>query len=93
MSLFALFSEVRILGDMAFTLKPIDHQNRERGTVAACDMPARGQLTNAHKKKPLTATLAMVKIKTWIDLQFGPWPNFMALLTANVLRQLCSSSV
>ena len=37
----ALFSEVRILGDAAFTRKPIDHQNGERGTVAACDKQAR----------------------------------------------------
>ena len=39
----ALFSEVCILGDTAFTRKPIDHKNEERGTVAACDVCARGQ--------------------------------------------------
>ena len=33
-----------ILGDVAFTRKPIAHQNSEHGTVAACDMHARGQL-------------------------------------------------
>ena len=41
----SLFSEVRILGDAAFTRKPIDHQNGERDTVAVCDVRARGQLT------------------------------------------------
>ena len=40
---YALFREVRILGDAALTCKPIDHQNDERGTVAACDVRARGQ--------------------------------------------------
>ena len=35
---YALFREVRILGDAALTCKPIDHQNDERGTVAACDV-------------------------------------------------------
>ena len=40
----ALFSEVRILGDATFTQKPkIANQNGERGTVAACDVRARGQ--------------------------------------------------
>ena len=39
----ALFSEVRILGNAAFTQKPIDHRKGERGTFAACDMRARGQ--------------------------------------------------
>ena len=39
----ALFSEVRILGDARFTCKPIDHQKGERGTVASCDVRARGQ--------------------------------------------------
>ena len=29
------FSEMRILSDVAFTRKPIDHQNGERGTGAA----------------------------------------------------------
>ena len=38
-----LFSEVSILGDAAFTRKPIDLQNGEQGTVAACDVRARGQ--------------------------------------------------
>ena len=36
-----LFSEVRILGDAAFTRKPIDHQNGEHGTVAVCNLCAR----------------------------------------------------
>ena len=41
---YAIFSEVRIVGNAAFTRKPsIDHQNGERGTVAACDVRARGQ--------------------------------------------------
>ena len=40
---YALFSEVRILGDAAFTCKPVDHQNGEGGTVAECDVGARGQ--------------------------------------------------
>ena len=40
-----LFSEVRILSDAAFTRKPIDHQNGERGTVSKCDTHARGQYT------------------------------------------------
>ena len=39
----ALFSERQILGDAAFTHKPIDHQNGERGKVTACDARARGQ--------------------------------------------------
>ena len=39
----ALFSEVRILGDAAFTRKPIANQNGAHGTVAACDKHARGQ--------------------------------------------------
>ena len=30
-----LFSEVRILGDAAFTRKPIDHQHGERG-ISCC---------------------------------------------------------
>ena len=38
-----LFSEVRILGDAAFTRKPIYHQNGECDTVAASDVHARGQ--------------------------------------------------
>ena len=42
--------EVRILGGAAFTREPIDHQNGERGTVAACDMRARGQLWMDKKK-------------------------------------------
>ena len=41
----ALFSEVRIWGDAAFTRKPIDHQNGERDTVATSDVRARGQWT------------------------------------------------
>ena len=41
----ALFSEVLILGDEAFTRKPIDQQNGKRGTVDACEVPARGQYT------------------------------------------------
>ena len=32
-----LFSEVRILGDAAFTRKPNDHQHGERGISPACD--------------------------------------------------------
>ena len=44
----SLFSEVRILGDAAFTCKPIAHQNGERGTVVACDVRARGQYTHAY---------------------------------------------
>ena len=39
----ALFCEVRMLGHAAFTRKPIAHQHGERGTVAACDVRARGQ--------------------------------------------------
>ena len=39
----ALFSEAHILGDAAFTGKPIAHQNGKCGTVAACDVRARGQ--------------------------------------------------
>ena len=31
MSIRVLFSEERILGDAAFTRKPIDHQHDERG--------------------------------------------------------------
>ena len=38
----ALFSEVRILGDAAFTRKLIANQNGERGAVAVCDVRARG---------------------------------------------------
>ena len=33
---------MRILGDVAFTRKPTAHQKSERGTVAVCDVPARG---------------------------------------------------
>ena len=36
----ALFSEVRILRDAAFTRKPVDHQNG--GTFGACDVRTRG---------------------------------------------------
>ena len=43
MSLCVLLSEVRILGDAAFTRKPIDHQDGEPGTVTGCDVLARGQ--------------------------------------------------
>ena len=43
----ALFSEVRILGDAAFTSEPIAIQNGEQGTVAVCDMRVRGQLVIA----------------------------------------------
>ena len=39
----ALFSDVRILGGAAFTRKPIDHQNGERGTGTARDMHGWGQ--------------------------------------------------
>ena len=39
----ALFSEVRILGKATFTCKPIDRQNGEHGTVAACYVCAPGQ--------------------------------------------------
>ena len=46
MTLCALFSEVRILGDAAITRKPFDHQNGERGAVAACDVRARGQYSH-----------------------------------------------
>ena len=38
----ALFSEGHILG-AAVTHKPIAHQHGERGTVAGCDVHARGQ--------------------------------------------------
>ena len=38
-----LFGEVRILGDAAFTHKPINHQSGEYDTVAAYDVRARGQ--------------------------------------------------
>ena len=41
--LCALFSEVRILGNAAFTRKPIANQNGERDTVAAYDVHAKGQ--------------------------------------------------
>ena len=36
-------SEVRILGDASFTHNPIAYQNGEHGTVAACEVRARGQ--------------------------------------------------
>ena len=38
-----LFSEVRILGDATFILKPIANQHGEHGTVTECDVRARGQ--------------------------------------------------
>ena len=41
---FALFSKVHILGNAPFTRKPIDHQNGECGTVAACDVCAKGSI-------------------------------------------------
>ena len=41
---FYISSEVRILGDVAFTSKPFAHQNGERGTVAACEVYAWGPL-------------------------------------------------
>ena len=44
----AIFSEghiLGILGDAAFTSKPIAHQHGERGTVHACDVRARRQFT------------------------------------------------
>ena len=38
--LFRRRSVLHILGDAAFTGKPIDHQNGGRGTVVACDVRA-----------------------------------------------------
>ena len=40
-----LFNEQRILGDTAFTRKPIDHQHGERGICRRGDARARGQYT------------------------------------------------
>ena len=53
-----LFSEVRIL---EFTRKPIAHQN---GTVAACDMRARGQKARVVSEVETTATL-LVRVLLW----------------------------
>ena len=43
-----LFSEVRILGDAAFTHKPIDHQHGEQGTLTTCYVRARGSIDPFH---------------------------------------------
>ena len=48
----ALFSEVRRLGNATFIHKPIDYQNGESGTVAACDVCARGQYTASQDFPP-----------------------------------------
>ena len=39
-----LFSEVRILGDAAFTRKPIAHQHGERGISKGSAIPQKGLL-------------------------------------------------
>ena len=57
----ALFSEVRILGDAEFTRKRIAHQN---GTVAACDMRARGQNVWVVSEVETTASL-LVRVLLW----------------------------
>ena len=51
-----LFREVRILGDAAFTCKPIDHQHGKWASVAACDARARGQYKGNRLGKSFTAS-------------------------------------
>ena len=63
----ALFSEVRILSDAAFTLKPIDHQNGERGIVAACDVRARGQ--SMYVQMYHKTNLYKLHLKRWSENQ------------------------